>query len=151
MQDDLAGAPQATAAIASYHAHIYYDAASRLRAERVRAGVAQRFLVRIGSWHDEPVGPHPLPMFQIAFATAVFAELVPWLMLNRLGLTVLVHPNTDNERADHLVHALWMGQILPLDARGLSESLHAEGRSHSAVEPNTQPTVTPAGGVAGKG
>lgn len=140
MHDELAAsAAEDTAAIASYHAHIYYDAASRPRAERVRGEVAARFLVRVGSWHDEPVGPHPQPMFQIAFATELFAELVPWLMLNRRGLTVLVHPNTDNERADHLIHALWMGQILPLDARGLSESLRAEGRSHTAVQPNTSP------------
>ena len=146
MADDLAAAaPEASAVIASYHAHVYYDAASRPRAERLRGEVAERFLARIGSWHDEPVGPHPRPMFQIAFATAVFPELVPWLMLNRRGLTVLVHPNTDNERADHLVHGLWMGQILPLDATGLSQSLRAEGRSHAAVEPNTQPTAASRG------
>lgn len=141
MRDALAAqAPEPTTAIASYHAHIYYDAASRPRAERLREWVAARFRARIGSRHDEPIGPHPLPMFQIAFATEVFAELVPWLMLNRLGLTVLVHPNTDNERADHLEHALWMGQVLPLDATGLSESLKADGRAHGVVEPNTQPT-----------
>jgi aromatic ring-cleaving dioxygenase len=146
MADDLAAAaPEAITAIASYHAHIYYDAASRPRAERLRGEVAERFLARIGNWHDEPVGPHPQPMFQIAFATEVFPELVPWLMLNRRGLTVLVHPNTDNERADHLVYALWMGQILPLDATGLSQSLRAEGRSHAAVEPNTQPTAASRG------
>lgn len=135
---DIVAARQ-TAEIASYHAHIYYDAESRPRAERLRAWMAERFLARIGNWHDEPVGPHPQPMFQIAFTREVFAQLVPWLMLNRLGLTVLVHPNTDNERADHLIHALWMGQILPLDASGLSESLHAGGRSHTEVVPNTEP------------
>ena len=132
-------APRQITEIASYHAHIYYDAASRPRAERLRAWVAERFLVRLGNWHDEAVGPHPQAMFQIAFAREAFAQLVPWLMLNRLGLTVLVHPNTDNERADHLIHALWMGQILPLDATGLSESLRAEGRSHAEVAPNTEP------------
>jgi DOPA 4,5-dioxygenase len=132
-------APRQTTEIASYHAHIYYDTASRPRAERLRAWVAERFLVRLGNWHDEAVGPHPQAMFQIAFAREAFAQLVPWLMLNRLGLTVLVHPNTDNERADHLIHALWMGQILPLDATGLSESLRAEGRSHPEVVPNTEP------------
>jgi aromatic ring-cleaving dioxygenase len=132
-------APLDTGAIHSFHAHIYYDAASRPRAERVREWVRERFAVRIGTWHDAPVGPHPEPMFQIAFGPEVFAQLVPWLMLNRLGLAVLVHPNTDNERADHLVHALWMGKMLPLDATGLSTSLRAEGRSHGAVEPNTAP------------
>jgi aromatic ring-cleaving dioxygenase len=130
-------APTELAEIHSYHAHVYYDAASRARAERLREWVGERFRVRLGAWHDEPVGPHPQAMFQIAFATEVFAEIVPWLMLNRLGLAVLVHPNSDNERADHLVHALWMGAILPLDARGLSESLGAEGRAHAPVEPNT--------------
>lgn len=132
-------APRQLAAIHSYHAHVYYDAASRGRAERVRAWLAERFLVRLGAWHDAPVGPHPQAMFQIAFATELFAELVPWLLLNRLNLPVLVHPNTDNERADHLLHALWMGAMLPLDATGLSESLAAERRSHASVEPNTKP------------
>ena len=128
------------ARITGYHAHIYYAPETRPAAETLRRRIGEGFAARLGSWHDEPVGPHPLPMFQIAFATEVFAELVPWLMLNRLGLTVLVHPNTDNERADHLEHALWMGQILPLDATGLSESLKADGRAHGVVEPNTQPT-----------
>jgi len=136
-----AAAPRELSEIASYHAHIYYDRATRERAERLRGWAAERFSVRLGNWHDAPVGPHPRPMFQIAFATDVFAQLVPWLLLNRLGLTVLVHPNTDNERADHLVHALWMGEVLPLDATGLSESLAAESRAHAAVEPNAGPGV----------
>jgi DOPA 4,5-dioxygenase len=136
---DQGAEPRDAAEIHSYHAHIYFDTASRPQAEHLREWVAERFSVRLGRWHDAPVGPHPQPMFQIALATGVFAELVPWLMVNRQGLTVLVHPNTDNERADHLVHALWMGQILSLDPSGLSESLQAEGRSHTAVEPNTEP------------
>lgn len=131
--------PRHVAEIHSFHAHIYYDTASRPRAERVRAWVGERFRVRLGAWHDAPVGPHPEPMFQIAFTPDLFPEIVPWLMLNRLGLAVLVHPNTDDEVADHLVHALWMGKILPLDATPLSRSLHAEGRAHTAVVPNTAP------------
>jgi aromatic ring-cleaving dioxygenase len=133
------GTPRELSEIASYHAHIYYDAASRPRAERLRAAVAQRFVVRLGAWHDAPVGPHPRPMFQIAFAPDAFPHLVPWLMLNRTDLTVLIHPNTDDERADHLAHALWMGEVLPLDPSGLSRSLRAEGRSHAEVVPNTRP------------
>ena len=110
--------PREIAAISGYHAHIYYEPAStRDRAERVRAWVAERFpAAQLGRWHDVPVGPHPRAMFQVAFPNEAFPAFVPWLMLNRLGLTVLVHPNTEDARADHLVHALWMGEVLPLNA-----------------------------------
>jgi len=110
-------------AITSYHAHVYYEAATREDAALVRERLAERFAVQLGRWHDRPVGPHPQPMYQIAFAVEVFPTLVPWLMLNRLGLAVLVHPNTDNPRDDHLVHALWMGRMLTLDVSGLPASL----------------------------
>jgi aromatic ring-cleaving dioxygenase len=113
--------PRDASGIASYHAHIYYDAvATREQAGRVRAWIAERFpTAQIGRWHDAPVGPHPRAMFQAAFAAGLFPTFVPWLMLNRLGLAVLVHPNTDRPRDDHLIHALWLGEMLPLDAEVL--------------------------------
>jgi aromatic ring-cleaving dioxygenase len=39
---------------------------------------------------------------------------VPWLMLNRGGLAVLVHPLTDNAYDDHSKHALWLGTPIAL-------------------------------------
>ncbi len=61
--------------IASYHAHIYYDPNStRDRAERVRAGINERFSVQLGRWHDRPVGPHARAMFQVAFDAREFAN-----------------------------------------------------------------------------
>lgn len=127
--------------IANYHAHIYYDVAtSRDLAQKLRREIGDRFLVRIGAWHDAPVGPHPASMFQVAFDTALFSSLVPWLMLNRTGLSVLVHPNTDNPRADHLIHALWLGEPLPLDATDLPVSLYAISEKIPPVAPNTKPT-----------
>jgi aromatic ring-cleaving dioxygenase len=102
--------------IKHYHAHIYYDPAStRERAERLRERVGEAFPEAIlGRWHDAPVGPHPQSMFQIAFPRAMLAGFVPWLMLNRDGLTILLHPETDNARADHSAHAVWYGAPLPL-------------------------------------
>lgn len=88
--------PRRIAEIASYHAHIYYDVATtKAEAAILRQQIAERFSVRVGNWHDELVGPHKQSMYQIAFGTAVFASLVPWLMLNRRGLSILIHPNTD--------------------------------------------------------
>src|ERR1700758_780830 len=105
--------------IAGYHAHIYYDPATRAKAERVRQGIGERFTARVGNWHDEPVGPHPTSMYQVAFAVAEFARLVPWLMLNRDGLDILVHPLTGDDYEDHSRFALWLGEKLALDLESL--------------------------------
>ena len=105
-----------TADIKDYHAHIYYDpATSRDRAERLRMRVAELFpSAKLGRWHDELVGPHPQSMYQIAFPTQMLAAFVPWLMLNRDGLTVLLHPETGDDLTDHTAHAAWFGAMLPL-------------------------------------
>jgi aromatic ring-cleaving dioxygenase len=108
-----AGDPRA---IAEYHAHVYYDpATSRARAERLRERVGAEFpQAKLGRWHDELVGPHPQSMYQIAFPSRMLARFVPWLMLNRDGLTVLLHPETGDNYADHSAHAAWFGAVLPL-------------------------------------
>jgi aromatic ring-cleaving dioxygenase len=104
------------AAITGYHAHVYYtDADSRARAARLREVLDARFEVKLGRWRDQPVGPHPRPMYQVAFAGELFTSLVPWLMLNRDGLVVLVHPVTGDDVADHRDFPLWLGEVLPLD------------------------------------
>jgi aromatic ring-cleaving dioxygenase len=102
--------------IESYHAHIYYDPAStRDRAERLRERIAASFpQAKLGRWHDELVGPHPQSMYQVAFPTEMLASFVPWLMLNRDGLTILLHPETGNNYRDHSAHAAWFGAVLPL-------------------------------------
>jgi aromatic ring-cleaving dioxygenase len=100
--------------IRDFHAHIYYDPETREVAERVRAGLAANFNVQLGHWHDEPVGPHPKSMYQAVFAPSEFGAIVPWLMLNREGLTVLVHPSTGESLGDHLKRALWLGGMLRL-------------------------------------
>lgn len=102
------------ARIRNYHAHIYYDPATKPVAARVREAIGRNFTVELGRWHDEPVGPHPVSMYQVAFAVEEFPRLVPWLMLNRSGLDVLVHPQADDAYDDHSVHAMWLGTKRPL-------------------------------------
>jgi DOPA 4,5-dioxygenase len=111
-----AASPRNPETIQHYHAHIYYDPnATRDRAARLRERVAAAFpAATLGRWHDAPVGPHPQSMYQIAFSREMLASFVPWLMLNRDGLTVLLHPETGDDYVDHTDHAAWFGAVLPL-------------------------------------
>ncbi len=117
MQD----APKDVAAIEDYHAHVYYDPAIKDRAATLRRWVEERFTVRMGSWHDEPVGPHVQAMYQIAFTPELLPTLVPFLMLNRMGLTILLHPQSGRPRDDHTLNAVWMGEVLPVKTAVLRE------------------------------
>jgi aromatic ring-cleaving dioxygenase len=109
--------------IVGWHAHIYFttpqtrEAALKLH-EQIATGFPSAILGRV---HDRPVGPHPIPMYQVAFAPDLFPTLVPFIALHREGLTVLVHPDTLRPLADHTRHPMWMGAVLPLDTSVLPE------------------------------
>ena len=97
------------------------------RAEAARK-LAASFPVELGRFSGEQVGPHPVPQFQVIFKTDAFESVVPWLMLNREGLDILVHPLTDDMVDDHTVYALWLGSPIKLkldtmQRRGYSEAL----------------------------
>jgi DOPA 4,5-dioxygenase len=106
-------------AIESYHAHVYYDPATKAAAGALRDRLGEAFAVELGRWHDAPVGPHPCGSYQIAFAPQLFATLVPWLALNRGDLTVFVHPNTGDAIADHTAHVMWLGESRALNLAAL--------------------------------
>ena len=42
-------------------------------------------------------------------------------MLNRMGLAVLVHPQSGRPRDDHTLKAMWLGQVLPVKTEVLRE------------------------------
>jgi DOPA 4,5-dioxygenase len=101
--------------IIGFHAHVYYDTASREAAARVRQGLNDRFEVWLGRWHDAPIGPHPRAMYQVSFTLEQFGTVVPWLMLNREGLDILIHPDTGDDLGDHKDRSLWLGEKLELN------------------------------------
>ena len=55
-----------------YHAHVYYDPATRPTAERLRDAIISQFAVRPGAFSDEPIGPHPISQFNVIFETEEF-------------------------------------------------------------------------------
>ena len=105
---------QSSQQVTGYHAHVYFDAAKRDAAARLQKSIVDKFVVEAGAFSDEPRGPHPISQFNIIFKAPEFQSLVPWLMFNREGLDVLVHPLTDNSYDDHSINALWLGTPVPL-------------------------------------
>jgi aromatic ring-cleaving dioxygenase len=100
--------------IKGYHAHVYYDADTRKIAEDLRETIISRFAVKAGAFSDAPIGPHPIPQFNVIFETSEFHKIVPWLMLNHEGLDVLIHPLTESSYDDHSRNALWIGTPVPM-------------------------------------
>ena len=63
-------------------------------------------------------------MFEVnLFTPAQFGAFIPWLVINRGPLSVLIHPNTidpvtgehEEEERDHTQRATWMGERVLLD------------------------------------
>jgi DOPA 4,5-dioxygenase len=112
--------------IDGYHAHVYYDPTTRARAEQLRETIANALGVEVRELSDQPRGPHPVPQFRFMFTTAQFEKIVPWLMLNRQGLDVLVHPLTDNSYDDHSRYAVWLGSPVSLKLNAMRRTYRAE-------------------------
>jgi len=101
--------------VLDYHAHIYFDESSFDKAVKLSQVIAKEFEVSIGKLYQKPVGPHPKWNCQILFETDLFAPITSWLMLNRDGLTIFLHPNTGDDLLDHTEYAIWMGELLELN------------------------------------
>lgn len=101
-------------AVHGYHAHVYYSAETKPVAERLARRLNEAFDVEIGAFSGERVGPHPIPQFQMIFRSEQFAAVVPWLMFNRDGLDILLHPLTDDMVDDHRIYATWLGTPVDL-------------------------------------
>jgi aromatic ring-cleaving dioxygenase len=112
--------------IDGYHAHVYYNAETRSRASQLRETIAATLGVEVRELSDAPRGPHPVPQFRFSFTTAQFEKVVPWLMLNRQGLDVLVHPLTHNSYDDHSRYAVWLGSPVTLRLNPTSRGYRAE-------------------------
>ncbi|KAJ8508181.1 hypothetical protein ONZ45_g9534 [Pleurotus djamor] len=66
-----------------------------------------------------PIGPHPVGSYEIWVPSESFASVFSFLCMNRGELSVLVHPLTREERADHEVRNAWIGPPFPLDLSAL--------------------------------
>jgi aromatic ring-cleaving dioxygenase len=122
----MTDASSASTQVNGYHAHVYYDTATRPVAERLAEAIGNSFRVEFGGFRDGPAGPHPMANLQIIFTAAEFQNVVPWLMLNRQGLDILIHPLTEDSVDDHSRYALWLGTPVSLKLETLRRTYRPE-------------------------
>ncbi|SPJ72646.1 uncharacterized protein FTOL_02375 [Fusarium torulosum] len=113
----------------AFDVHIYYLQTNEQQTkyakelwERIRREFPE---LRIYKLWSEPIGPHPIAMFEVnIFTPAQFGAFISWLAIWRGPLSALVHPNIIPEegfnrwasmKRDHLERAIWMGERIPLD------------------------------------
>ncbi len=139
--DGLPDKPRPYTDIYSYHAHVYFDEDTYGKAARLRQWVVERFPVELGNWNLEPRGPHVTPSFYFGFTNDLVPALIPWLQLNSLGLTILLHPNSDDPRADHLYYTLWVNRSQPVNAYGMARPGEPNAPQIEKILPNIVPTI----------
>ena len=100
---------------AAYHAHVYFDESSKQQAWALCETIKSHFNLKVGRFHERPIGPHPVGSCQVSFDSSDFDEFVIWLEINRNGLTILIHGLTGDDLKDHTEFAYWLGEPLMLD------------------------------------
>ncbi|KAK0641249.1 DOPA-like domain-containing protein [Cercophora newfieldiana] len=104
-----------------YHTNPEHTRYARELWERIRREFPE---LRIYTFWEKPVGPHPVGMFEVnIFTPHQFGAFVAWLAIWRGPLSVFIHPNTNEpevslgqqEFRNHTQRAIWMGERFPLD------------------------------------
>lgn len=122
-----------------YHIHVYFDEDARARATALREDIARLAdrdgelpILFVGALAPGPVGPHPLPQFEVHLPLRSVQRVL--MLVERTGLRALVHPLTENDLDDHTAHATWINgavslNVSVLDPPGCNQAIARYGRS----------------------
>ena len=108
----------------NYHAHIYWKhIGERVQALSLRSQL-EALGCSLGKIHDQPIGPHPLPMYQARYDSSNQAEVES--LLRTQTMSILLHEDigVDHVR-DHTDGARWINKPLDLNLKFL-ETLEQE-------------------------
>ena len=109
--------------IHTYHAHIYFSLDETMLASQVRAAIISALpqLTYKGQLIPQPIGPHPVPMFELHIPATNIDDAMAIIDGLRGELSVLIHPVQSDEMAAHMVDAKWLGKELTLNLEFLKQ------------------------------
>ena len=120
-----------------FHAHLYFDADSRPEAAALQSALLKDLPkgVHVSRLVDRPIGPHPIPMFELGFSFADYPLVRAYLEANHGTLSVLIHQVTEDEVWDHTEGAEWLGRPQILDIQFLRDFMDGKTPGVSATVP----------------
>lgn len=102
-----------------YHAHVYWQNEAQRREALLLRQPLQELGCQLGTIWDRPIGPHPLPMYQVNYSSNIAEEVEE--MLAGTKLDILLHEDTGNDVRDHTQGARWINNQLTLDIQWLRD------------------------------
>jgi aromatic ring-cleaving dioxygenase len=99
----------------NYDVHVYWDnPKQREEAELIKYNLDTMGVVTF-NMVDNPIGPHPLPMFEAKADDSILPKIEDLLAKIRKSCSVLIHKNTGSHMYDHTYGARWVGEPLALN------------------------------------
>ena len=102
-----------------YHAHVYWNRQEQRLTAIILRDVLHGLGCSLGRVWDQPIGPHPLPMYQVNFDHNIYDAVIS--VLTNKNLNVLIHEDTGDDVRDHTEGAQWIGDPLELNIKWLEE------------------------------
>jgi aromatic ring-cleaving dioxygenase len=110
-----------------YHAHIYFSPSDQQRAESLWLKIKSEIeseAIKVGPLEPGLRGPHLMSQFEVDFPESHLEAVFGWLLKHRTELSILIHPELEDEIKSHLNDAIWMGIPLPLNYAKLDLRTH---------------------------
>ena len=102
----------------NYHAHVYWkNITERALAISMRPSF-QSMGCGLGRIWDQPIGPHPLPMYQIMYDSSNQIEVETLLRIQPMSILLHEDIGIDHVR-DHTDGARWINERLELNLKFL--------------------------------
>ena len=102
-----------------YHAHIYWQNEDQRREALNLREPLREAGCKVGSIHEDAIGPHPHAMYQVNYNTNIAEEVEE--LLSKTKLDILLHEDTGDDLRDHTEGARWLGNKLTLNLKWLEE------------------------------
>lgn len=102
-----------------YHAHIYWQNEDQRREALSLREPLRELGSKVGSIHEDAIGPHPHAMYQVNYNSTIAKEVEG--LLHKAKLHILLHEDTGDDVRDHTVGTRWIGSPLDLNIKWLEE------------------------------